>query len=97
MSLHNSELENHKWTFLSRQTNQTGSKPSEAGLSRRGGTAQRSEVFARGRRPAAETERSGCRIRRGQANKSARGMPWHQEPMKDVISCEKLRLSLIHI
>ena len=26
-----------------------------------------------------------------QANKSARGMPWHQEPMKDVISCEKLR------
>ena len=27
----------------------------------------------------------------GQANKSARGMPWHQEPMKDVISCEKLR------
>ena len=27
----------------------------------------------------------------GQAIKSARGMPWHQEPMKDVISCEKLR------
>ena len=26
-----------------------------------------------------------------QAKKSARGMPWHQEPMKDVISCEKLR------
>ena len=26
-----------------------------------------------------------------QANKSSRGMPWHQEPMKDVISCEKLR------
>ncbi len=26
-----------------------------------------------------------------QANKSARGMPWHQEPMKDAISCEKLR------
>ena len=30
-------------------------------------------------------------LRRGQANKSARGMPWHQEPMKDVISCDKLR------
>ena len=30
-------------------------------------------------------------FRRGQAIKSARGMPWHQEPMKDVISCEKLR------
>ena len=29
--------------------------------------------------------------RRGQANKSARGMPWHQEPMKDVTSCDKLR------
>ena len=27
----------------------------------------------------------------GQAKKSARGMPWHQEPMKDVISCDKLR------
>ena len=27
----------------------------------------------------------------GQANKSARGMPWHQEPMKDVTSCDKLR------
>ena len=27
----------------------------------------------------------------GQANKSARGMPWHQEPMKDVASCDKLR------
>ena len=42
-----------------------------------------------------------CRLRRGeryevccdegQANKSARGMPWHQEPMKDVTSCDKLR------
>ena len=27
----------------------------------------------------------------GQARKSARGMPWHQEPMKDVTSCDKLR------
>ena len=26
-----------------------------------------------------------------QANKSARGMPCHQEPMKDVISCDKVR------
>ena len=30
-------------------------------------------------------------IRIGQAIKSARGMPWHQEPMKDAISCDKLR------
>ena len=28
---------------------------------------------------------------KGQARKSARGMPWHQEPMKDVTSCDKLR------
>ena len=28
--------------------------------------------------------------RKVQANKSIRRMPWHQEPMKDVISCEKL-------
>ena len=34
-----------------------------------------------------ELERSNV----GQANKSARGMPWHQEPMKDVLSCDKLR------
>ncbi len=26
-----------------------------------------------------------------QARKSTRGMPWHQEPKKDVTSCEKLR------
>ena len=28
---------------------------------------------------------------RDQADKSARGMPWHQEPKKDVTSCDKLR------
>ena len=27
----------------------------------------------------------------GQAVKSARGMPWHQEPKKDATSCDKLR------
>ena len=27
----------------------------------------------------------------GQATKSARGMPWHQEPMKDATNCEKPR------
>ena len=31
------------------------------------------------------------KILRGQARKSARGMPWHQEPTKDVTSCDKLR------
>ena len=29
--------------------------------------------------------------RKVQANKSIRRMPWHQEPTKDVISCDKLR------
>ena len=36
-------------------------------------------------------ERADADSDEGQANKSARGMPWHQEPMKDVISCDKLR------
>ena len=36
-----------------------------------------------------ETERASSDA--GQANKSARGMPWHQEPKKDVTSCENLR------
>jgi hypothetical protein len=29
--------------------------------------------------------------RSGQASKSKRWMPWRQEAMKDVVSCEKLR------
>ena len=37
------------------------------------------------------TKRSEVFSDEGQANKSARGMPWHQEPMKDVTSCDKLR------
>ena len=37
------------------------------------------------------TERSAICSDVGQAKKSARGMPWHQEPMKDATSCEKLR------
>ena len=28
----------------------------------------------------------------GKANKSAGRMPWHWEPMKDVINCDKLRV-----
>ena len=35
--------------------------------------------------------RSRDQVPKGQAIKSARGMPWHQEPMKDVTSCDKLR------
>ena len=37
------------------------------------------------------SERDEVSSDEGQANKSARGMPWHQEPTKDVISCEKPR------
>ena len=44
-----------------------------------------SETFRKGRRAIWSLRR------RGQAIKSARGMPWHQEPMKDVTSCDKLR------
>ncbi len=47
-------------------------------------------VFARGRRPGAETEQTAF-APTSQAIKSARGMPWHQEPMKVVISCDKPR------
>ena len=39
-----------------------------------------------------QDEGYGVHIDEGQAIKSARGMPWHQEPTKDVTSCDKLRL-----
>ena len=35
--------------------------------------------------------RERSRNNEGQAGKGAGRMPWHQEPKKDVISCEKLR------
>ena len=43
-----------------------------------------------------ESERSNKAMRRicevnGQVKKSITRMPWHWEPKKDVISCEKLR------
>ena len=39
-----------------------------------------------------ETKHNSGSLRKdGQANKSAGRMPWHWEPMKDVVSCEKLR------
>ena len=31
-------------------------------------------------------------LNNGQATKGARGMPWHQEPMKDAAICDKLRV-----
>ena len=41
--------------------------------------------------PTGGSERCGACVDDGQAIKSARGMPWHQEPTKDVTSCDKLR------
>ncbi len=54
-----------------------------------GGEEQGSE-----RRPRrkAGAELSGLCDEPGQAEKSARGMPWHQEPTKDVTSCDKPRV-----
>ena len=70
---------------------QTNSKPSEAGLNLRGGTAKWSEVFDRSESLGRKRSATDADSDEGQAKKSARGMPWHQEPMKDVISCDKLR------
>ena len=42
-------------------------------------------------RPERDAKQSAVFSDEGQANKSARGMPWHQEPKKDVTSCDKLR------
>ena len=53
---------------------------------------QRSKgVFGSARKRGDKYGICGVDFDEGQAKKSARGMPWHQEPMKDVISCEKLR------
>ena len=38
-----------------------------------------------------QKKRTAKAVLQGQAIKSARGMPWHQEPKKDVTSCDKLR------
>ena len=35
--------------------------------------------------------RNAMRKERGQARKGAGWMPWHWEPKKDAVSCEKLR------
>ena len=56
-----------------------------------GGTAELNVVFGRSGTLRTETECADADSDEGQAKKSARGMPWHQEPMKDVISCDKLR------
>ena len=37
------------------------------------------------------SEDEGTKVPNGQAKKGTRGMPWHQEPMKDVEICDKPR------
>lgn len=75
----------------------------EIGIKRSGRTENRDETqrsgFGAERRSdgadelsaLAGSEGSAVRDDEGQALKSTRGMPWHQEPMKDVTSCDKLR------
>ena len=62
----------------------TKSKQNEAVVLRK----NRAKKFAR---KAGATKLKGICDDAGQANKSARGMPWHQEPKKDVTSCDKPR------
>ena len=64
----------------------TKSKPSEAGSILKGGAAECVCIESKD-----SMQRAWSLLRRGQAKKSARGMPWHQEPMKVVISCDKPR------
>ena len=42
-------------------------------------------------KPARGSEDRSIHEDEGQAKKGAGRMPWHQEPMKDVTSCEKPR------
>ena len=68
----------------------TNQKRNEMGFDLRGETAKQNGVFDLVMHRA-ETKCAEADFDEGQANKSARGMPWHQEPKKDVISCDKLR------
>ena len=73
------------------ETSKRIKSPARAGFDSGGGTAKWSEVFGRGVSQGRKRSGTDADSDEGQANKSARGMPWHQEPMKDVISCDKLR------
>ena len=91
LSLHNSRTESYglfiaveKGASSSALHPLLGTKPKA--LDRRGGRGGAERISAERR-----MEWSADPSDEGQANKSARGMPWHQEPMKDVTSCEKLR------
>ena len=49
------------------------------------------EVFGASREAGDKNEMERASSDVGQAIKGARGMPWHQEPKKDVTSCDKPR------
>ena len=55
----------------------------------KGGAAERVRPASQAERLARTGERCAACDAAGQAKKSARGMPWHQEPKKDVTSCDK--------
>ena len=79
-------LHNSRTAIAYRPHYKIESEPSEADRIRKGERRERIRSF---RESGNEVERASFDV--GQANKSARGMPWHQEPMKDVTSCDKLR------
>ena len=53
------------------------------------GTFETEKQHGRGKNRRREQAKGG--LKKGQATKSARGMPWHWEPMKDVVNCDKPR------
>ena len=86
MSLHNSEN-----SYVTIAASQRSSNKFKACFEFERRSNGANAVFADSHWLAAETEMSEVCDDEGQAKKSARGMPWHQEPKKDVTSCDKLR------
>ena len=79
-------LEQRSATRFSLHFRNSEQSPMQWVCSERGGATERSEPTA-----LAGGEQSAVRSDEGQAIKSARGMPWHQEPKKDATSCDKPR------
>ena len=84
--LHNSEN-----SYVDHSTSQIQITNSKRALNLRGGATKRAQFSRTAFGWLGETEPSEVCDDEGQARKSARGMPWHQEPMKDATSCEKPR------
>ena len=91
-SLHNSEKRT-KYS-LTRQASVVPKKSEQSPAKRvceEKAEQQRERHGAASRKAGGGGERSGACDAAGQARKSARGMPWHWEPKKDVTSCDKPR------